>query len=241
LYQRFIRAYQKNAGERERLVMAVMKIACARKALNERSQAYDGYQSVIKMFDRYKLPAGSRAAEAAAKARFLLVERSLPVFEKITFNVPARKLAKTLQKKASNLKKMEQRYQAVFAYKRVQWNLAAYYRLGYLYENFADVLINAPCPRGLRGEECDIYKGQLEEYAEQPIKKAVEAFAVTLDKAKSFRTVNEWTRKSLESLNRFEPLQYPLQKEPEAAMVLDRHAPHALLNIVESGVKPEGK
>lgn len=241
LYQRFQKAYGRDTAERERLVEALMKIAKARRNLGDERRAREGYAAVLKMFDRYTLPAGGRAAEAAAESKFLSAERALKSYEKITFAVPARKLKKTLETKAKSLKAMESRYTAVFAYKRVDWSLAAYFRAGYLYENFAHVLTTAPCPRGLNDEECDMYKGKLEEFAEAPIKKAVEAYALTLEKAKAFKTVNDWTRSALESLNRFEPLRYPLQKEPSAGLVMDRHAPQPLLQVVESGLKPEGK
>ncbi len=241
LYKRFMKAFRKDPAVRERMVMAMMKIAEAHFTLGDKRGARDGCQATLKMFGRNDLPAGGQAAEAAAKARFLQAERALTGYEKITFAVSARKLKKTLQRKAIELKKMEKHYQAVFDYKRVPWTLAAYFRLGYLYDNFADVLMNAPCPKGLNQEECDMYKGKLEEFAEMPIKKAVEAYALTMEKAKAFKAINEWTQKALESLNRFEPLQYPLQKEPEAALVLDRYASQPLLQVVESGMKPSGK
>ena len=206
LYRQFIKAYRKNKDQHERVVEAMMKISRANAELGERKTALEGYDAVIKMYNSYKLPAGGRAADSAAEASFLLAERSLTWYEKITFDVPARKLKKTLGTKASSLKKMENRYKTVFQYKRVAWTLAAYYRLGYLYENFADVLTNAPCPKGFSSEECDIYKGKLEEFAEAPIKKAVAAYAETIEKAKEFKAVNDWTSKTLESLNRYEPI-----------------------------------
>ncbi len=241
LYQRFTKAFRRDPEQQERRIQAMMKTAQARAKLGDQRRARAGYQDVVKAFDRSGLTAGGRAAEAAAEARFLLSEFALKSYERINFEVPARRLKRTLETKAKSLKKMEDQYKRVFAYKRVEWSLAAYYRLGYLYENFATVLMTAPCPRGLNEEECDIYKGQLEMYAEAPIKKAVEAYALTLEKAKAFKTINEWTRSAHKSLNKYEPLKYPLQKEPAAALVVDRYAPQPLLQVVESGMKPEGK
>lgn len=241
LYQRFMQAYQRDPASRERLVEAQMKIAEAQAALGDSKRALATYQTVLKTFLAAKLPAGGRAAEAAAKAHFLLAEEALKGYEKITFAVAPRLLEKTLKAKAELLKKMEDRYKTTFNFKRVQWTLASYFRLGYLYENFADVLVNSPCPPGLNPEECDLYKGKLEDLAEQPIKKAITAYVETLDKAKGFKVANAWTQMALESLNRFEPLQYPLQKQPEAVLVMDRHGTGPLIQVVDSGVKPEGK
>ncbi|HOX45852.1 MAG TPA: tetratricopeptide repeat protein [Myxococcota bacterium] len=241
IYQRYMQAYRNDAASGERLVEAQMKIAEAQEALGDHRKALQTYAAVIKMFLSAKLPGGGRAAEAAAKAHFLTVEEALKGFEKITFAVAPRLLEKTLKNKAETLKKLEDRYKATFNFKRVQWTLAAYFRLGYLYENFADVLVNSPCPAGLNEEECDLYKGKLEDLAEQPIKKAVTAYVETMAKAKEFKVANAWTQMALESLNRFEPLQYPLQKRPEADLVMDRHGAEPLIQVVDSGVKPEGK
>lgn len=241
LFGRFIRTYGRDASQRERLVMAHMKIAESWAASGNARKARQGYNDTIKLFQRYRLEPGGRAAEAAAKARFLLAEHALESYEAITFNVRPRLLKKTLDRKARILKQMEERYKQVWQYKRVQWTLAAYYRLGYLYQNFADVLVNAPCPKGLNMEECDIYKGKLMDWAEAPIKKAVSAYVDTMEKSKELKLVNEWTRKAYKSLNRFEPLQYPMQKEPREALVMDRFGPQPMLRLVESGIKPSGK
>jgi TolA-binding protein len=241
LYTRFARIYRRDPVQHEKLVQARMKIAEAWAKLDNRRKARVGYNETLKLYHRYRLSAGGRAAEAAAKARFLQIEVALVRYEDITFDVHPRKLKKTLDHKAVTLKKMEDKYKRIFDYKRVQWTLAAYYRMGYLYENFANVLVNAPCPRGLNQEECDVYKGKLEDFAEAPIKKAVEAYQLTMEKSAAFKVVNDWTEKAYESLNRYEPLLFPLQKEPAEALVVNRHAPLPMLRMVESGIKPSGK
>jgi hypothetical protein len=38
-----------------------------------------------------------------------------------------------------------------------------------------------------------------------------------------------------------DPLKYPLQKEPEAALVVDRFGAQPMLKVVESGIKPSGR
>jgi len=241
LFERFTKAFARDAVQRERLIEARMKIAEAHQALGDARRARQGYQEVYDLFVKSKLPVGGRAAEAAAKARFLIAEDELKRYEAITFDVPERMLGKTLTAKATSLKAMEEKYKSVFALKRVQWTLAAYFRLGYLYENFADALINAPCPKGFNQEECDVYKGKLEEQAEAPIKKAVTAYKDCMDKSREFKVVNSWIQKTLESLNRFDPLNFPLQKEAESALVMERYSPQPMAVQVETGIKPAGK
>ncbi|NMB76078.1 MAG: tetratricopeptide repeat protein [Myxococcales bacterium] len=241
LFERFSKAFSRDLMQRERLVEARMKIAEAYQAQGDARRARQGYQEVYDLFVKSKLPAGGRGAEAAAKARFLIAEDELKRYEAITFDVPERMLGKTLTAKATSLKAMEEKYKSVFALKRVQWTLAAYFRLGYLYENFADALINAPCPKGFNQEECDVYKGKLEEQAEAPIKKAVTAYKECMDKSREFKVVNSWIQKTLESLNRFDPLNFPLQKEADSALIMERYSPQPMVLQVEAGIKPAGK
>jgi len=238
---RFIRTYRRDPSQHEKMVVAQGKIAAAWERLGDRRRSRQAYTETLKLYNSYKLGAGGQAAKAAAQAKFELAEMTLKGYEDVTFNVSPRMLSKTLKRKAEMLKKAEDRYRSVFVYKRVQWTLAAYYRLGYLYENFADVLVKSPCPKGLNEEECDIYKGKLQDLAEAPIRKAVSAYQVAMEKSKEFKVVNTWTEKAYASLNRFEPLQFPLEKEPQGAMVVDRFGPTPMLRAAESGIKPAGK
>ncbi len=49
--------------------------------------------------------------------------------------------------------------------------------------------------------------------------KAVENYAATLAEARKNRISNEWTKKTLESLNRFRPKEYPVLKEPKGLIL----------------------
>jgi hypothetical protein len=51
--------------------------------------------------------------------------------------------------------------------------------------------------------------------------KAVENYAATLAEARKNHISNEWTKKTLESLNRFRPKEYPVLKEARAIMSPD--------------------
>jgi len=241
LYERFIKTYRKNPEQREKLVVARLKIAEALGKTGDRRKSRKEFLETYKQYKKFKLDPGGKAAEAAANARFQLIEIELKKYEAINFAVPAKKLEKTLKKKAVTLKKMEEKYKEVFSFKRVQWTLASYYRLGYLYENFANVLVSAPCPRGFNAEECDIYQGKLMDYSEAPIRKAVSAYELTMEKSKQLKLVNRWSKMAYVGLNKYEPIRYPLQKEAQEALVIERFGPLPMMQTVESGIKPSGK
>jgi TolA-binding protein len=244
VFTRFIQNYRHVDSEKGRIVQAQMKIAEAYQELGDQRRAQQGYEETIKQFNAFKLPvgtAGGPAAEAVAKSTFQIADADIKGYESTNFDVPEQKLLNTVKAKEAAMKKLSDKYKAVLLYKRGQWSLAAYYRLGYLIENYANCWISSPCPKGLDEESCDVYKGKVQEEAEKWIKLAIVAFEETLAKSKTFTLANEWTQKTMESLNRLDPLKYPLQKEPEAALVVDRFGAQPMLKVIEGGSKPEGK
>ena len=111
------------------------------------------------------------------------------------------------------LPKLRDRYGEVVQYKSFDWNLAAFYRLGQLFQIFAQGLYDAPIPSNFSAEEEDLYRTQLEDIAVPLEDEAVKKYEFAYEKAREFRITNEWTKRILESLNKYKPSDYPLFKE----------------------------
>ena len=60
--------------------------------------------------------------------------------------------------------------------------------------------------------------------------KAVESYAATLEQARKNRISNEWTKKTLEALNRYRPKEYPVLKDPKPAIAVDVTWPDGLVS-----------
>jgi len=141
------------------------------------------------------------------------------------------------------MKKAADAYALVVAYKRIEWTLASFYRRGFLLERFANTVVEAPIPPEVKrlGEEAVAsYQDQLGTQAAQLEDKAVEAYTATLDQAKKNRILNnEWIHKTLESLNRFRPKEYPLLKEPKSSLAFDTTYQPRLADTPEGPSTPD--
>jgi cellulose synthase operon protein C len=110
-------------------------------------------------------------------------------------------------------------YDQITKYKRVEWILAAFYRRGFTLERFAQTILETPVPPDIKrlGEEAVVtYQDALSAQTVALEDKAVEVYSAAWAEAKKYRVSNEWTKKTLESLNRFRPKEYPMLKEPKS-------------------------
>ena len=57
----------------------------------------------------------------------------------------------------------------------------------------------------------------------------MESYSATLVEARKNRISNEWTRRTLESLNRFRPKDFPVLKEPKVAIANEAVYPEGLV------------
>ena len=103
-------------------------------------------------------------------------------------------LAERLEKRTADLLAARGRYQAVFDYRQIEWNLAAIYAIGQDYELLYQDLLDAPLPRSLDNEEQEVYREALVERV-RPIK--VQAFRTYwrgYQLSRDFDTTSYWAR-----------------------------------------------
>ena len=130
------------------------------------------------------------------------------------------------------MKAVNEAYAKVYPYKNLEWTLAALYRRGYALERFANTIIETPVPPDVKrlGEEAVVaYQDLLAQQTATLEDAAVESYAATLQEARKNRISNEWTKKTLESLHRFRPKEYPVLKEPKDAIASEQLYPEGLV------------
>ena len=66
---------------------------------------------------------------------------------------------------------------------------------------------------------------------------AAEAYALTVKVARENRVHNDWTRRTLEALNRIRPNEYPVLKEPKRMLSEDAMLPMGLVRTGPGRVK----
>jgi cellulose synthase operon protein C len=215
----FTQKFSKDSKQTELVVEARKKIGDAYDKLNKDVDARKSWQAAADDFDRRGLKPETSpiAAEAAAYSRFQLAEVVLQEFERMKIGGSGKALENSLKNKKESVKKVNAAYDVVVPYKRVEWTLAAFYRKGYALERFAQAVLETPVPpevKRLGDEAVVIYQDSLASTTVALEDKAVENYAATISEARKARISNEWTKKTLESLNRFRPKEYPVLKEP---------------------------
>jgi tetratricopeptide (TPR) repeat protein len=174
------------------------------------------YQTALKYFRENLKKAGDNAGLApfyAAEMEFVLVEPSFAKFAAIAMDADTKKAKKALEAKSKGVGALESRYVDILNLKQGEWGIAALYRIGSIYADFADKLKIAPCPAKLNEDQCSIYKFSLEDKAYPLIDKAVDAFTKAREKSYELGLYTDYTVKSLDALVSLRPEEYPENAE----------------------------
>ncbi len=218
----FIQRFGNDKNQVELVVEAKKRIGDDWQKLGKDTEAKKAYAEAADDFDRRHLKPDTEptAAEAAAFSRFQLAEYDFKEFEKIKIGGTGKALEKSFKAKKEAVKKIQAVYDKVVPYKRAEWTLAAFFRKGYALERFSQTVQETPVPPEVKrlGEEAAAeYQDLLSQQTVALEDQAVKFYEETLAEAKKQHIANEWTKKTLESLNRFRPKEYPVLKDPKDA------------------------
>jgi tetratricopeptide (TPR) repeat protein len=240
--QEFVTKFSRNEKQVELVVDAKKRIGDAEQKLGREAEAKKAYQAAADEFDKrgLKPEAAPIAADSAAQARFQLSEYVFKEFDKLKIGGSSKALTASFTAKRNAVKKVQEAYDTIIKYKRIEWSLAAFYRKGYALERFAQTIVETPVPaeiKRLGDEAIALYQDQLGQQTVALEDKAVESYIATLGEAKKNRISNEWTKKTLESLNRFRPKEYPVLKEPKELLTNDGLYQDGVVGSLEGPVK----
>jgi TolA-binding protein len=234
----FIAKYKNTGNQRERIVEAHLKMADAYKAQKDEKNALANYTQCVKEFSNRRLSVESRASADAARCQFEIAEADFRKYDEVKITGTGKAQVKALTQKAEIQRRVEKAYGEVFKYKRVESTLAASYRIGHSYERFAESLFAAEVPKEFQNNEelANEYKAQLEEKAAVLERKAEQAYRKAFEEAKKTRVTNEWTERTLEGLNKYQPKEFPVQRSGKPLMQTFNISGNGL-DVVGSGAK----
>ncbi len=237
--EEFVRKYGGNKqGQAELVIDAKKRIGDGWQKLGSERESRLSYQTAANEFDRRGLKPDDVpiAADAAAQARFQLAELEFKDFDRLKIGGRGKALERSFAAKRAAVKRINDAYAQVFKYKRLEWTLAALYRRGYALERFASTIIETPIPPDVKrlGEEAVIaYQDLLAQQTASLEDAAVESYSATLAEARKNHISNAWTKKTLESLNRFRPKEYPVLKDPKTWFASETFYPEGLVSSLE--------
>ncbi|MBK7863180.1 MAG: tetratricopeptide repeat protein [Archangiaceae bacterium] len=239
----FVTRYQKDPKQADFTIDAKKRIGDCLHKQNKDVDARKAYAAAADEFDKRKLQPDTApiAANAAAEARFLLAEAQFADFDKLKIGGSGKALTNAFKVKKDATKKVQDAYAEVFKYKRLEWTLAALYRRGFILERFAQTIVETPVPPEIKryGDEAVVaYQDLLAQQTVALEDKAVENYIATLAEAKKAFISNEWTKKTLESLNRFRPKEYPVLKDPKGIISGEGQFTAGVILTPEGNPKP---
>lgn len=216
-YERYIDRYGTSANS-ENVFKALGALYDHHASKGKEKDAKKWYKRTLDEYARLGIQPSSNEAFYAAKAEFQLVEYEFEDWDDIKLRGKVKTQSKQLQTKIEGQKALAAKYEKVYTYRNLEWTLATGYRVGNMYQRFAQMLYDAPVPFPEDSEQWDIYRTQLDDIAVPLEDKAVENYVKVIDKARQDKIVNAWTKKTLEELNKYRPAEYPLYKEERSAV-----------------------
>ncbi|HEY4244946.1 MAG TPA: tetratricopeptide repeat protein [Kofleriaceae bacterium] len=162
-------------------------------------------------------PAKDKPASAtwAAEARYYEGELVFRDYEKVSLDVKPAQLEKALKLKSKLLGDAEKIYGSVIDYQDLKWATAALFRVGQIYDGFADALAQAgqKPPPSVPPALVQAYQDKINEYVVNIQDKAVELFTAGYQKAIQMQVYDEYTAKIREALGRLAADKFPPERE----------------------------
>ncbi len=199
-YEEFIRKYSRT-GSKDQLLQAHVAIGLHRWETGTRSnkaQALQDFERTLKVFNalpREEQEALVSGRDAAAQAKFMIGES---IFEKMTaikIDSPnERVLQNRLREKMKIAEEAQKIYEEVILFGRPDWAIAALYRIGTQFQDFADTIRRSPAPARLSYDQQEIYRGILEDQATMIEERAVNAYMQALQASRQSSWFNKYSR-----------------------------------------------
>jgi tetratricopeptide (TPR) repeat protein len=209
LYER----YAESAKAPSRRIEALVRLALARVELGDEPKARDALAQAMKQHKTHQKSLDDRGKYFGAKAHYLAAQRILAEYEKIKIEGNADDLKRRLKSKAELLKRAATALLETAQLGVAEWTTAALYQVGFIYESFAQALLESPPPDTLTPEQREQYQMQIDEFVVPIEEKGLEAYESGWLKALDLGIYNAWTAKMREALGRLNTELYPPLRE----------------------------
>jgi TolA-binding protein len=177
------------------------------------------WNTLVSMYENFARTGAITATSRkyAAEGEFRAIWDSLESFKQIRYTGNEERDAKLLvETKQDDIKRLQDRCLLLIQkYQDFTWSSAAIYVQAEAYFAYADMLLDAPPPKGFTPEQVDFYKQQLDELRVPLEDKGKNRALAILEKARNERFWSEWQSRALALLNLRFPMEYPNEKLEE--------------------------
>jgi len=115
-------------------------------------------------------------------------------------------ISKQLEEKCQRLLRAQYAFLKVIRTGHVGWASAAGYKVGTLYEELHDQMVNLPIPKELTQDQAEMYKREVRKKVAILIRKAIKVYESTVNMARRTGAENVWVTRTEESLRRMQEL-----------------------------------
>ncbi len=196
-----------------RVIEAHVRAARTSLRLGQIKRTADELEAALKLYKRLDGKDKAAAQTWAAEARYYQGELVFKEYEKVSLDVKPRLLEKTLKKKSDLLARARGVYLSVVDYEDLKWATASLYRVGQIYESFAESMRTAPTPGGLSEAEAQAYRDALDATIIEIEEVSIELYSAGYQKAIQMQVYDAYTKKIREALGRVASQQYPPERE----------------------------
>jgi cellulose synthase operon protein C len=212
-YQAFADYARTYRSSGKRIIEAHVRAGLMSYKLGQLRRARDDFATAQTLYKRGSGTDQRAGRTWAAQARYHEGELIFREYEKVTLDVPPKNLEKALKQKSKLLADAEKIYFSVIDYQDLKWATAALFRIGQVYDGFAESLVNASTPKGLSADQEQAYRDTLDMYVINIQNKAVEAFTTGYTKAIQMQVYDEYTARIREALGRLAADKFPPERE----------------------------
>ncbi len=181
-------------NEKDKLQEALFKVGFAFEQNNNLIQAKQIYKQIINNF-QILLTQGEFADDyVAAQAQYRLGEMKHKHFSEIKLKPP---FQVNMQKKQAVFNEMLQECVKVAKFNVAEWTTAAFYNIGYGYEEFSLDILNSPAPAELTEDQLKDYWSMINDKWVYPLEsEALKYYKSNIELAVKHNLKNTWTTKT---------------------------------------------
>lgn len=168
------------------------RLALALRMEGRYEESREQSTKVMALHDRYATLPEMEGSYFVAMASFQAAEVYHDLFSRIKFILPTDRMEKDLTDKATLFLKAQSEYLRTLRMRNVFWGVQAGTRMGRMYEEFYDDIMNAEVPPEFSQDDLKIYMGELRRKARPLVAKAVAAYERNLSLARMYGARDEW-------------------------------------------------
>jgi len=208
----------KAAAEFQRLALSGESEEIRREAVLQASDlyavgvegAYTWHEKVVSL--NRGTTGNDRTRYLAAKSSLALVTPSVEAYQRVSLVAP---LKDTLRQKKELMETALDRYAELSAYGIAEISTQAAYQTGFIYDDFAEAIMDSERPGELDADALEEYEILLEEQADPFLEKAIDAHEVNVGRINQ-DVYDEWVKRSLVDLQALLPARYNKQERINA-------------------------